>query len=289
LAAILQAIVSGLALGGIYALIAQGYYVTQITTNKLNFAQGDLLMLGGMVTLSLLGAGLPLWLAVPAAMAVLGLVGLLTERLAIRTLKTTVAVAWIMSTVGVALIARNFMALVWGPDQIKFPSPFGDRVLRLGGVAVQQEQVFVFVATLAATGLLVLFLKRSMLGKALRAVAFHPDAAALMGISPRRMSALSFGISAALAALAGALAGPITFLGAYTGSLFGLKAFAAAMVGGLEEPVGILLGGLFLGVVETLTAVWHPAVKDVTPFLAIILILALSPTGLFARHAQEKV
>jgi branched-chain amino acid transport system permease protein len=181
------------------------------------------------------------------------------------------------------------MALVWGPDQIKFPSPFGDRLVHLGRVAVQQEEVFVFGATLVATALLVLFLKRSRLGKALRAVAYNPDAAALMGISPQRMSALSFGISAALAALGGALAGPITFLGAYSGGLFGLKAFAAAMLGGLEEPVGILAGGLVLGVLEMLTAVWNPAFKDVTPFAAIILILAVSPTGLFARRAQEKV
>lgn len=287
--ALLQAIFSGLALGSVYALIAQGFYVTQITTNKINFGQGDFLMLGGFVGLTLVGLGLPLWAVIPVAMAIMGLYGMLVERLAIQTLKTGVAVAAIMSTVGVAIISRNLMMLAWGRDERRFPSPFGSQVFKLGTVGIQQHEIFVFVVCMAATAALILFLSRSKLGKALRAVAFNPDAAALMGISPRKMSALAFGLSAALAALGGILVGPITYVAPFKGAIFGLKAFCAAMIGGLDNPGGIFIGGLILGVAEMLSALIDPAWKDVSPFMLIIAILAVSPTGLFGRRLQEKV
>lgn len=289
--AIFQAIFSGLAIGGIYALIAQGYYVTQITTNKLNFGQGDFLMLGGLIGLSLMVKfHLPFYLAIPVAMIVMYAVGWLSEKIGIQTLKSGVAVAWIMSTVAIAMISRDVMMLIWGRDELRLPSPLHDRVLHIGQVGIQAHEAFVLAVSVIVTALLVLFLKRSKLGKALRAVAFNGDAASLMGISPKAMSALAFGLSAALAALGGILVGPITFVGAFKGSLLGLKAFAAAMLGGLEEPMGIFVGGILLGLTEMLAnTLISPEWKDVAPFLLIIVVLAISPTGLFARRAQEKV
>lgn len=288
--AILQAIISGLAIGGIYALIAQGYYITQITTNKLNFGQGDFLMLGGLIGLSLVNMNLPIWVAIVGAMLALFLVGWLSERIGIQTMKTGVAVAWIMSTVAISMISRDLMMILWGRNEQRLPSPFGIEQLRMGGVGIQYHEIFVLAVSIVTTLLLILFLKRSKLGKALRAVAFNPDAASLMGISPKFMSGFAFALSAALAALGGMLVGPITFVGAFKGGLLGLKAFAAAMLGGLEEPMGIFWGGLLLGLAEMLAnTLIGPEWKDIAPFLLIIVVLAISPTGLFASRAQEKV
>jgi branched-chain amino acid transport system permease protein len=298
--AFLQALFSGLAIGGVYAMIAQGFHVTQITTNKINFGQGDFLMLGAMVALSFLtgqnipfgitAGPMPMWVVVPLAMAVMALYGVITERLAIQSLKTNVSVAAIMSTVGVAIITRNLMMLQWGRNDQRFPSPFQGKVVKIGTIGIQQHEIFVFILSLVATGLLILFLQRSKLGKAMRAVAFNHDAASLMGISPKRMSALAFALSAALACLGGILVGPITFVGAFKGSIFGIKAFGAALLGGLDQPLGILAGGLFLGVTEMVVAQQiSPQWGDASPFLLIIVVLAISPAGLFGRRLIEKV
>lgn len=287
--AVFQALISGLAIGSVYALIAQGFHITQITTNKINFGQGDFLMFGGMIGLSLVGLGLPLWAVIPLTMAAMAFYGALAERIAIQSLKNSVAVATIMSTVGVAIITRNVMMLNWGRDELRFPSPFAGKVVKIGTVGIQAHEIFVFAVSLVATFLLIVFLQRSKLGKALRAVAFNPDAAALMGISPRRMSALSFAMSAALAGLGGILVGPITFVAAFKGAVFGLKSFGAALLGGLDQPGGILAGGLILGVTEMLSALIDPAWKDVSPFMLIIAVLAISPSGLFGRRLIEKV
>ncbi len=284
-----QALISGLAIGSIYALIAQGYYVTHITTNTLNFGQGDFLMLGALVALSLIGAGVPFPIVVLGSMAVMALYGVILERTAIKPLKHFFSIAWIMSTVAVATISRNVAILIWGRNVLSFPSPFGDRILRIGSVGVPYHEVFVFIVSALSVAALVVFLRKSMLGKALMAVAFNRDAAALMGINVNRMSMLAFALSSAIAALGGILIGPVTFTGAFMGGLLGLKAFGAAIIGGMEEPQGIFIGGLILGVSEMLFANVHSAFKDASAFILILLILVIRPAGLFGRQAIGKV
>jgi branched-chain amino acid transport system permease protein len=284
-----QALINGLVLGSIYALVAQGYYVTYITTKTLNFGQGDFLMLGAMIGLALITAGSPWWMGLLAAVLVVALAGIALEQVAIKPLRQFQAIGWILSTVAVSMIVRNVALLWWGRNPMAFPSPFGSRVIRLTErVGVLPHEIFVVVASFATMGLLFLFLRRTILGKALAAVAWNRDAASLMGINPRLMAVLSYVLASMLAGLGGVLLGPITQTSFNMGLGLGLRAFAAAIVGGLENPAGILVGGILIGMVEQITATIQSDWKDITPFLLILLVLAFSPSGIFGRRIREK-
>lgn len=285
----LQAVISGLVLGSVYALIAQGYYVTYITTNTLNFGQGDFLMLGAMIGLAAVGSGLSWWVGLLAGVAVVAAAGVALEYAAIRPLRHSLSIGWILSTVAVSMMVRNFALLRWGRNPMAFPSPFGSQTIRLTErVGVLPHELFVVAGALVAIGLLFLFLRRTILGKALAAVAWNRDAASLVGINPRMMAVFAFALSSLLAGLGGVLVGPITQTSFTMGLGLGLRAFAAAIVGGLENPVGILAGGLLIGVVEQLTASVASDWKDVAPFLLILAVLAVSPSGIFGLRVKEK-
>lgn len=295
----LQVIVSGLVIGSIYALIAQGYYITNITTGRINFGQGDFLMLGSLLGLTLatgalpglraeFGFQLPYWLNVALTLLALAACGLLLERVAVTPLRKYLSIGAIMGTIAVATMLRNLAILLWGRDVLRVPSPFGEGLVRFGGAAVSKHEIFVIVAALGAMALVYFFLKRTIVGKALMAVAHNRDAAYLMGIDVDRMTSLAFILSSMLAGLGGLLVGPITFSSAYLGAILGLKAFAAAIVGGLDDPLGILAGGLLLGVAEQAMGEWQTAYKDASAFVLILLILTFRPNGLFGRALKEK-
>lgn len=285
----LQAVISGLVLGSIYALIAQGYYVTYITTNTMNFGQGDFLMLGAMIGLGAMTAGLPWWVGLLLAVVLVALAGVALEYLAIRPLRHFLSIGWILSTVAISMIVRNLALLRWGRNPMNFPSPFGSVSIRLTDrVGVLPHELFVVVAALVTIAALFFFLRRTILGKALAAVAWNRDAASLMGINPRFMAVFAFMLASLLAGLGGVLVGPITQTSFTMGLGLGLRAFAAAIVGGLENPAGILVGGLLIGVLEQMTASVQSDWKDITPFLLILLVLAISPSGIFGRRVKEK-
>jgi branched-chain amino acid transport system permease protein len=297
---VLQAIVSGLVMGSIYALIAQGYYITSITTGRINFGQGDFLMMGSMAGLFFLtgklpglrvatGLQLPYWAAILLALVVVGFLGLVLERVAVRPLRKYLAVGAIMGTIAVAIMLRNIAILLYGRDVLPVPSPFGSRYLHFAGIGITAHEIFVIIVSLLAMSLVYLFLKRTILGKAFMAVAHNQDAAALMGIDVDRMTSLAFILASVLAGLGGMLVAPITFASAYLGAILGLKAFAAAIVGGLEDPLGILVGGMLLGIAEQVFGRWNSAAQDGAAFVLILLILAFRPTGLFGRALKEKV
>ncbi|HLO01734.1 MAG TPA: branched-chain amino acid ABC transporter permease [Symbiobacteriaceae bacterium] len=296
----LQAIISGLVMGSIYALIAQGYYITSITTGRINFGQGDFLMMGSMAGLFFLtgklpgllvdvGIKLPWFVSLLLALAVIGCLGYLLERIAVRPLRRMMAVGAIMGTIAVAIMLRNVAILLYGRDVLPVPSPFGTKYLHFLGAGVSAHEIFVIIISLLAMGGLWLFLQRSILGRALRAVAHNREAAALMGIDVDRMTSLAFVLASVLAGLGGMLVTPITFASAYLGSILGLKAFAAAIIGGLEDPAGILVGGILLGVAEQLFGRWNSAAQDAAAFVFILLILVVRPAGLFGRAVREKV
>jgi branched-chain amino acid transport system permease protein len=286
---VLQAILSGLVLGGIYALVAQGYYVTYITTNTMNFGQGDFLMLGAMVGLALVSAGLPWWTAPIITILVLAVAGALLERVAIRPLRHFMSIGWILSTVAVSMIVRNLALLQWGRNPMAFDSPFGSKVIRLTErIGILPHELAVLALSAIVMALLFLFLRRTMFGKALVAVAWNRDAASLVGINPQVMALFAFSLSSILAGLGGVMIGPVTTVSFTMGIGLGLRAFAAAIIGGLENPVGILVGGLLIGIVEQLTATVQPDLKEMTPFLLILVVLALSPSGIFGRRLREK-
>jgi branched-chain amino acid transport system permease protein len=296
-----QAVASGLVYGSIYALIAQGYYVTFSTTQTLNFAQGDFLMIGGMLAFTafsvLLAAGVPLAVALIAALAVIPLVlavmGTVVERVAVRPLRRAFSLGWILSTVGVAVILRNTSEVIWGREQKAVPSVFGDNAVRVDLGAFQfgilPQEIFILIASLGTMAAVLFFLKHSLLGKAMAAVALNPSAAGLMGINVRFVVVLAYIISSILAGLAGLLVAPVLFAHSLMGVLPGLKAFAVAIIGGLGNPFGILLAGLLLGVVEFVVAIFNASLRDAVTFFLLIVILAWKPLGLFERPSREKV
>ena len=226
-----QALISGLSAGSIYALIAQGYYITHITTGALNFGQGEFLMIGALFGLTCyVTLGLPYVVAVLGAVLLVGLMGAILERTAVRpVMKHALSLSWVLSTVAVSIILKNAALTLWGPEQIKFPSPFGEQVVQIGSAGIFPQELFVLVVALGTVFAVQLFLRRSVLGKALMAVAHNRNAAAMMGINVRAMIVLAFVLSSALAGLGGILIAPITFAWAYMGTLPGIKAFAAAI------------------------------------------------------------
>ncbi|MBO8162528.1 MAG: branched-chain amino acid ABC transporter permease [Brevibacillus sp.] len=292
----LQAVVSGLILGSIYAIIAQGYYITYITTRTLNFGQGDFLMVGALLGLTSLGAmtasGIHVYLAAVLTIllisAVMGVLGWGLERAAIRPLQHFLSIGWILSTVAVSIMLRNIAMLIWGRNVIPFPSPFGSDVYRIGEVGITRHELFVAISAVVIMACLFFFLNRSLLGKALAAVAFNRDAASLMGINPQRMAVLAFALSSALAGIGGILVGPITNTAFFMGATLGLKAFAAAIIGGLENPLGILIGGLLLGVIEQVFSLFNSAYKDASAIVLILIVLIFMPQGLLGKKVKEK-
>ena len=286
-----QALISGLSAGSIYALIAQGYYITHITTGALNFGQGEFLMIGALFGLTCyVTLGLPYVVAVLGAVLLVGLMGAILERTAVRpVMKHALSLSWVLSTVAVSIILKNAALTLWGPEQIKFPSPFGEQVVQIGSAGIFPQELFVLVVALGTVFAVQLFLRRSVLGKALMAVAHNRNAAAMMGINVRAMIVLAFVLSSALAGLGGILIAPITFAWAYMGTLPGIKAFAAAIFGGLENPVGILIGGLVIGLLEQVFGIINSTLKDGITFLFILIILAFRPNGLMGRKEITKV
>jgi branched-chain amino acid transport system permease protein len=296
-----QAVASGLVYGSIYALIAQGYYVTFSTTQTLNFAQGDFLMIGGMLAFTVFGLlalnGLPLIVALVAGLAVipltLALMGALVERVAVRPLRRAFSLGWILSTVGVAVILRNAAEVIWGREPKPVPSVFGDNAIRvdvgLFQFGILPQEAFIFVASLAMMAGVLFFLKRSLLGKAMAAVALNSSAAGLMGINVRAMVVLAYVISSVLAGVAGLLVVPVLHAYSLMGVLPGLKAFAVAIIGGLGNPFGILIAGLLLGIIEFVVAIFNASLRDAVTFFLLIVILAWRPLGLFEKPSIEKV
>jgi len=287
---IVQALVSGLAMGSIYALIAIGFSITWNTTKSLNFGQGEFLMVGALVGLSCyLTFHLPFVISVLAAVGVVGLLGWLLERLAIRPIRHLVSFGWVMSTIGVGIILKNAAMLVWGTNQITFPSPFGDQVVRVFGAGIYPQEIFVIAISMAVLTALDLFQRKTIIGKALLATACNREWASLMGIDVNKMIVLSFMVSSGLAALGGVIVAPITTAWVLMGSNLGLKAFCAAVLGGVESSRGCIAGGVLLGVTEFLIASWRPDLRDFSVFALLIVILALKPRGLFAAPKVEKV
>src|SRR6266852_4969880 len=289
-----QAVASGLVYGSIYALIAQGYYVTFSTTQTLNFAQGDFLMIGGMLAFTIFGAlalsGTPMVLALVVAMAVMGM---FVERVAVRPLRRAFSLGWILTTVGVAVVLRNAAEVIWGRQQLAVPSVFGDNAVRIDAgffqFGILPQEVFILLGSMAAMAVVLVFLKRSLLGKAMAAVALNPSAAGLMGINVRGVVVLAYILSSVLAGLAGLLVAPVLFAYSTMGVLPGLKAFAVAIIGGLGNPFGILIAGLLLGVVEFIVAIFNSSLRDAITFFLLIVILAWRPLGLFEKPSNEKV
>lgn len=288
----LQLIYSGIALGMIYAVIAFGYQLTFATSDTLNFGQGDALMLGALVGLTLVDAlQVNYWLAIP----VVGIFGLLqgafVESIGVRpAIKIKSEFGWIMSTIALGIIFKNVAENVWGRDDLRFPSPLPESPLKLFGANVLPMEILViFGAVLMMLGV-EFFNRKTIYGKAVVATFNDRDAAKLMGINTGLVITFSYALSSMSAAFAGVLIAPLTLTGATMGSVLGLKAFAVAIIGGLTSGMGIIIGGIILGIAETTTGFYlSTGYKDVPGLVLLLLVLAVKPAGLFGKSAIKKV
>ncbi|OQY65786.1 MAG: branched-chain amino acid ABC transporter permease [Rhodocyclaceae bacterium UTPRO2] len=294
----LQLVASGIAQGCIYGLIALGFVLIYKATETINFAQGDLMMLGGFLGLTGTTAmGLPFWAAFFAALVVMLFFGMALERAVLRPLLGQPAFTVVMVTIGVGYLARGLVTMIpqWGTDTHALPVPYKDQIVSLGGngadggLIMSMEHVVVIVVTAALILALYLLFKHTKIGIAMQATSQNQLAAFYMGIPVRRINMLVWGISAAVSACAGLLLAPITFVHANMGFI-GLKAFPAAVVGGFGSIPGALVGGLIIGVVETLSGFYLPeGFKDIAAYLVVLVMLAVKPNGLFGENLRKKV
>ena len=302
---LLQAMLSGLALGGIYALVALGFNITNNTTKTLNFGQGEFLVAGAFVGVSVVlmatGKGLTgnlqpedvtlfrYALGCVASIAVLGVLGIALYFTAVRPFFGHAGLAWVMSTIGFGIIIQNTALAIWGPSSMAMPSPLGNGVIRVAGAGILPQEILILIVTIVIMIGLDLTLRKTKIGKAVRAVAQSKNAATLMGINVPAIVILAFVVSSSLAGLGGVLIAPITTASVFMGLTLALKAFSAAIVGGLNSPRGCMLGGFALGIIEALVGLWHAELREISVFLLIIVVLVFKPEGLLGRRQAEKV
>jgi branched-chain amino acid transport system permease protein len=286
-----SAIVSGLALGSMYGLIALGFHVTYVMSNTVNFSQGSAMMLGAVLGYTFaVTLGWPLPLALAMSLLLCALFGLVVERALVRPFIDRGSNAWLMATVAGGIVLDNAVLFTFGKEPRSFPSVLAARPVEFFGTGVYPLQLVIPVVGLAIAFALQLTFHRTRLGKAMLAVVQNADAARLMGINVRLAVAASFMISTALAGLAGLLIAPLFNVHSDMGTLFGIKAFAVAILGGITSAWGVMLAGLAYGLIEALvTAFFGSVYTQIVVFSLVILALAVMPDGLFGRAAVNKV
>jgi len=288
----LQIVISGMAQGCIYGLIALGLVLIYKTTETVSFAHGELMMLGAFTGFALMTlAGWPFWLALLATIGAMLLFGIALERVVIRPILGQPAFSLVMLTIGIGYVARGLVTMIpgIGTETHTLPVPYKDQTWNLGGLVLNVEQMVVIGATAALSALLYAMFRYSKVGIAMQASSQNQLAAYYMGIPVRRLNGLAWGLAAAVAAIAGLLLAPITFVYANMGFI-GLKAIPAAVVGGFGSLPGAIVGGLVIGIVESLSGFYLPeGFKDVAPYVVVLVMLVVRPNGLFGEKLRKKV
>jgi branched-chain amino acid transport system permease protein len=286
----LQFLFSGLTIGAIYALVAVGFTLIYASSDVINFAQGEFVMIGGMATFFLTAAGVPLPLAALLAIAIAVMVGVLLYRLAIEPARDASAVTLIIITIGASILLRGVAGIAFDKNFHSLPPFLQSEPWIIGGAAVLPQGVVVLFGTGAIVLALWAFMTHTMYGKAMIATASNRLAARLVGINTSLIVGLSFAVSAAIGAIGGILVTPIALTSYDVGTLLALKGFAAAMLGGIGSPLGAVVGGLLLGLMEAFGAGYlSSAYKDAIAFLVILAVLFAMPQGLFGRKSAERV
>jgi branched-chain amino acid transport system permease protein len=285
-------LLAGLSVGCIYALVALGYSLIFASIRLLHFAQGDLLMMGGFFALSMvLGLKLGLYTGIVMVMVAVAVLGFFIERMAYRPIPQRMIAARIMATLGIGLILRNMAVIIWGPQPRGLPPQvFSGAPIKLPGMVIPPAYYLVLIISVSIMILLTLFLGKTKLGLAMRTTAHDQNLAELMGIETSRVMSLSFMIGAALAAAAGMLVAPVTFISQNMGFRLGIKGFAAAVLGGFGNIPGSMIGGLALGLLETFGGGFiSSGYKDCIAFVVLILVLIFRPSGILGKFHVEKV
>ena len=289
---LLQLVISGIAQGCIYGLIALGFVLIYKATETVSFAQGELMMLGafgGLAGMTLLG--FPYWLSVICAIAGMAVFGVLLERVVIRPILGQPAFSIVMLTIGIGYVARGLITMIpnIGTETHTLPVPYKDQIWNLGTLVLNVEQMVVIAATGVLCAVLFTVFKYSKMGIAMQAASQNQLAAYYMGIPVKRINGLVWGLAAAVAAIAGLLLAPITFVHANMGFI-GLKAFPAAVVGGFGSLPGAIVGGLIIGIVESLSGFYLPdGFKDIAAYVVVLIMLMVKPNGLFGEKLRKKV
>lgn len=290
---LMSAIVSGLGLGSMYGLMALGFYLTYAVSGTVNFAQGSSMMLGAVLTYTFVQTlGWPLAPALLVALALCALYGLVVERLAVRPFASRGSNAWLMSTVALGIVLDNVVMFTFGKEPRSLPSPLAQAPLEIGGLGlgVYPLQLLIPLVGLALAAALHTLSRRTRWGVALLAVVQNPNAARLMGIPVRRAIMAAFAVSTLFAGVAGALVAPLFNVQADMGTLFGLKAYVVAILGGITSAWGVMIAGLLFGVVEALITVnLGSGYTHIISFTLVIVMLAVRPNGLFGRADVRKV
>ncbi len=290
---ILSALISGLGLGAMYGLMALGFHVTYAVSGTVNFAQGSSMMLGAVLTFAFAQTlGWPMPLAILLALALCALYGLLVEFVAVRPFASRGSDAWLMSTVALGIVLDNLVMFSFGKEPRSLPSTLAQMPIELGGIGlgVYPLQLLIPVIGLLLAAALHFVARRTRWGIAMLAVVQNRDAARLMGIPIRRVVAAAFALSTLFAGIAGVLIAPLMNVHADMGTLFGLKAFAVAILGGISSAWGVMLAGLIYGAVEAIvTATLGSGYTQIISFSLVIVALALRPNGLFGRAEVRKV
>jgi branched-chain amino acid transport system permease protein len=286
----LQFLFSGITVGATYALAALGFTLIYNASNVINFAQGEFIMLGGMLAVMFAQMGWPLPVVLLLAIAIPAVVGIVMEKIAIEPVKGADTVSLIIITIGASLVIRGLIQVWLGKGTFSLPAFSGDTPIHILGATLLPQSLWVLAVTaLLVTGLWYFF-SQTLTGKAMLATSFNRTAAELVGINTNFVLFLSFAMSASLGAVGGILVTPITMTSYDVGIMLGLKGFVAAVVGGLGNGLGAVLGGLLVGILEAMGAGYiSSAYKDAVPFVLILFILFFMPRGLFGGKTTDRV
>jgi len=287
----LQIVISGAAQGCIYGLIALGLVLIYKTTETVSFAHGELMMLGAFSGFGLMLLGLPFWLAFVATVLAMGVFGVALERVVIRPILGQPAFTLVMLTIGIGYVARGLVTMIpgIGTETHTLPVPYKDQTWNVGALVLNVEQMVVIAATAVLCAVLFAMFRYTRVGVAMQASSQNQLAAYYMGIPVRRLNGLVWGLAAAVAAIAGLLLAPITFVHANMGFV-GLKAIPAAVVGGFGSLPGAIVGGLVIGIVESASGFYLPeGFKDIAPYVVVLAMLVVRPNGIFGEKLRKKV
>jgi branched-chain amino acid transport system permease protein len=288
-----QQIAAGVREGAIYAGLALALVIIYRSTRVINFAQGEMATFTTFIAWSLMNHGLSFWTAFPLVLAIAFTGGVAIERVLIRPVENASVITIVIVTLGLALLLNGLMSLIWGGGNRQFRGPFSTRTIDVGGVPISVQDIGIVVVSLVLVAVLALFFRYTKLGLALRAAAVNPDSSRLVGVRVGWMLAFGWGLAAVLGAVAGMMVAPVVFLDPNMMQTILLYAFAAAVLGGLDSPVGAVVGGLLLGVTITLLGRYvgfvGSTLKLPAALLLILLLLLVRPGGLFGRVAVRRV
>jgi len=288
---ILQYLLTGLSLGGIYALVALGFFIMWEATKAANFTHGDIYMFGAVVTVVLVEVGLPLLLAAAIGITLAALAGAIIERFLVRPFnKEANAIGWMLTTIAVGIVIESATTITYGPLGRPLVSPLAEKPIRIAGAGVYLQELLLPLVAIGVMLALEAFYRRTTLGRAMRAVAFNRIVAGLMGINVNRIALIAYAMAAAIAAVAGILIAPVAQATPTMGALIGLKAFGVAIVAGISHARGVVVVGIVYGVIEKFIEGYiSTGARNAIGFTLMILVLLAFPQGIFGRKEVAKV